>query len=47
VNIKLGKAHGLDPRRAQAFNCPVVGRYFAKLQRIIKEYDISVENIYI
>jgi hypothetical protein len=44
--VKLGKARGLDPRRAQAFNRPVVSRYFAKLQRIIDQYQIPVENIY-
>jgi hypothetical protein len=45
-NVKLGKVHGLDPWSAQAFNCPVVGHYFAKLQQIIKDYAIPPENIY-
>ncbi|KAF8142496.1 hypothetical protein K438DRAFT_1635387 [Mycena galopus ATCC 62051] len=44
--IKLGKARGLDPRRTQAFNRPIISRYFAKLQRIIDEHDIPVKNIY-
>jgi hypothetical protein len=44
--VKLGKARGLDPRRAQAFNRPVVSRYFAQLQRLIEEYNIPEENIY-
>ncbi|CAK5274984.1 unnamed protein product, partial [Mycena citricolor] len=44
--IKLATAHGLDPKRAQAFNKPVVGRYFDKLEELVQRYDIPVENIY-
>ena len=44
--IQLGKPSGLDPKCAQAFNHPVVGRHFDLLLDIIGKYDIPVENIY-
>ena len=44
--IKLGKPSGLDPKRAQAFNRPVVGRYFKQLDDLVKKYDIPMENLY-
>jgi Tc5 transposase DNA-binding domain len=46
LEIKLGKPSGLDPKRAQAFNRPVVNRHFDLLIQIIQESDIPVENIY-
>ncbi len=44
--IKLAKTTGLDPRRAQAFNRVVVGRYFKMLQEICQKHEIPIENIY-
>jgi hypothetical protein len=46
TTIKLGKTSGLDPKRAQAFNRPVVRRFFEKVEGITKEYDIPLENMY-
>lgn len=44
--IKLGKPSGLDPKRAQAFNRPVVGRYFKQLDDLVEKYDVPMENLY-
>lgn len=44
--IMLGKPCGLDPKRAVAFNRPVVLHHFRLLDEIIKKYEIPVENIY-
>jgi hypothetical protein len=44
--IKLGKASGLDPKRAQALNKGVVSDYFVQLKSVIEEHGIPVENIY-
>jgi hypothetical protein len=44
--IKLSKALGLDPKRAQALNREVVTDYFTQLKSIIEEHGIPVENIY-
>lgn len=44
--ITLGRPSGLDPKRAQAFNKPVVNRHFDLLTQIISRFDIPVENIY-
>lgn len=44
--IQLGRPSGLDPKRGQAFNRPVVGRHFDLLLEIVRKYDIPVENIY-
>ncbi|KAJ7787300.1 hypothetical protein B0H14DRAFT_2399676, partial [Mycena olivaceomarginata] len=37
---------GLDPKRAKAFNGPVVGRFFDKLTKTINEHEIPIENVY-
>ncbi len=44
--IVLGKPSGLDPKRVQAFNRPVVDDYFNKLQNIIDTYDIPWSHVY-
>jgi hypothetical protein len=44
--IKLGKASGLDPKRAQALNREVVKDYYAKLKEVLDTYNIPIENIY-
>jgi hypothetical protein len=44
--IVLATASGLDPKRAKAFNRPVVNRYFDELASLIESYNIPVENIY-
>jgi len=44
--IKLGRPSGLDPKRASAFNRPVVERHTDLLDGIIKKHDIPRENIY-
>jgi hypothetical protein len=44
--IQLGRPSGLDPKRGQAFNQPVVGRHFDLFLQIVKKYDIPMENIY-
>jgi hypothetical protein len=45
-DITLSSATGLDPKRAKAFNEPVVNRFFDKLTKLVEEYDIPDENIY-
>jgi hypothetical protein len=45
-SINFYIASGLDPKRAKAFNEPVVGRFFDKLAALIEEHDIPIENIY-
>ncbi|KJA15782.1 hypothetical protein HYPSUDRAFT_71833 [Hypholoma sublateritium FD-334 SS-4] len=44
--ITLGKPSGLDPKRAIAFNRPVVHHHFELFNGIIKKYGIPYENIY-
>lgn len=44
--ICLGRPSGLDPKRGQAFNRPVVGRHFHLLLEIVQKFDIPEENIY-
>ena len=44
--IQLGKPSNLDPKHAQAFNHPVVGKHFDLLLEIIQKHEIPVENIY-
>lgn len=46
LDIKLGKPSGLDPKRGQAFNRPVVYWHFDLLTQITQQSDIPVENIY-
>lgn len=45
-SIKLGKPSGLDPKRAQAFNRPVVGRHFDLLEAVCAKHNIPIENVY-
>ena len=35
-NIVLSSASGLDPKRAKAFNRPVVNRYFDELKELVE-----------
>lgn len=44
--IVLTKSSGLDPKRAKAFNRPVVERYLDELRRLVEKYGIPIENIY-
>ena len=44
--IVLSSATGLDPKRARAFNEPVVNRFFNELTKLVEEFDIPAENIY-
>lgn len=44
--LKLRKGSGLDPKRAQAFNFPVVNDHFKKLQKVLTENEIPWENVY-
>lgn len=45
-SLVLGTGRGLDPKRAKAFNQPVVNRYFDELARILDEHEIPIENVY-
>ena len=45
-NIVLSSASGLDPKRAKAFNRPVVNRYFNDLNELVESQGIPIENIY-
>ena len=42
----LSSASGLDPKRAKAFNCPVVNWYFDELKELVESHGIPIENIY-
>jgi hypothetical protein len=46
--ITLTSPTGLDPKRAKAFNKPVVNRFFDELTRLIELHKLQVppENIY-
>lgn len=44
--ITLGRPSGLDPKRAQAFNRPVVSHHCELLDALIKKHQIPVGNIY-
>ena len=46
LDVILGKPSGLDPKCAQAFNCPTVMHHFDLLEAIFKKYKIPPENIY-
>ena len=45
-DIILSAASGLDPKRAKAFNRPVVNRYFDQLTHLVESFDIPIGNIY-
>jgi hypothetical protein len=44
--IKLARPSGLDPKRGQAFNRPVVERYFKLLSDLIDKHNIPPERRY-
>jgi hypothetical protein len=44
--IRLGRPSGLDPKRANAFNYPVVTHHFRLLSGVIEKWEIPCENIY-
>ncbi|KAI4520798.1 DDE-domain-containing protein, partial [Schizophyllum commune Loenen D] len=44
--VRLGKARNLDPKRAQAFNRPVVHFHFDLLAKLLAENNIPLENMY-
>lgn len=44
--VVLGKPSGLDPKRAQAFNRPVVDDYFKQLEALVKELKIPWSHVY-
>ena len=41
-----GKGHGLDPKRAQAFNPTTVTDHFIQLKNVINSFSIPPSNIY-
>ncbi|CAK5277525.1 unnamed protein product [Mycena citricolor] len=45
-DLILSTASGLDPKRAQAFNQPVVNRYFDELTALVEKHGIPMQNIY-
>ena len=45
-SVVLTKPSGLDPKRAKAFNRPVVERYLDELLRLVEKHGIPIENIY-
>ena len=45
-NIVLSSASGLDPKRAKAFNRPVVNWYFNEFKELVESHGIPIENIY-
>ena len=45
-HIKLGKASGMDPMRAQAFNYTNVDDHFKKLEAVIKDLKIPWSHVY-
>lgn len=44
--IKLARTHGLDTKRAQAFNFTTVHHHFQLLSNLLKEHEIPWENVY-
>ncbi|EJF55491.1 DDE-domain-containing protein, partial [Dichomitus squalens LYAD-421 SS1] len=44
--LKLGRPSGLDPKRAQAFNRPVVKDHFRQLENLIKSFNIPWSHVY-
>jgi len=45
-DIVLSAPCGLDPKRAKAFNRPVVNHYFDELVALVESLGIPIENIY-
>jgi hypothetical protein len=45
-DIVLSSPCGLDPKRAKAFNHPVVNHYFDELIALVEALGIPIENIY-
>lgn len=45
-SLKLSRPSGLDPKRAQAFNQPVVDGFFKLLKKVIDMHNIPPEKIY-
>ena len=44
--LKLGRPSGMDPKRAQAFNRPIVEDHFKQLENLIKSFKIPWSHIY-
>ncbi|EJC99236.1 DDE-domain-containing protein, partial [Fomitiporia mediterranea MF3/22] len=44
--LKVSRASGLDPKRAQAFNPTTVNHHFSLLRDLVEKQSIPVENIY-
>lgn len=44
--VKAARGHGLDTKRAQAFNFVTVHRHFELLSSILKADDVPWENVY-
>ena len=44
--LKAARGHGLDTKRAQAFNYPTVKRHFEMLSNLLKEKGIPWESVY-
>lgn len=45
-SLHSAKGHGLDPKRAKAFNPTTVADHFQQLQKSIDMFDIPPQNIY-
>ena len=45
-SLKLGKPSGLDPKRAQCFNCTTVANHFELLEKVLCELDVPWENVW-
>ncbi|KAE9393252.1 hypothetical protein BT96DRAFT_829518, partial [Gymnopus androsaceus JB14] len=44
--LKAARGCGLDPKRAQAFNFPIVNAYFEELDQVLKKDNIPWECVY-
>lgn len=45
-SLKLGKPSGLDPKRAQSFNCTTVKNHFELLAKVLNDLGIPWENVW-
>ena len=44
--ISVGKAHGLDPKRAKSFNPDTIGGHFDLLEKVMSRYNIQQRNCF-
>ncbi|KAJ7718476.1 hypothetical protein B0H14DRAFT_2412489 [Mycena olivaceomarginata] len=45
-SISFYTSSGLNPKRAKAFNEPVVSRFFDMLTDLVEKHEIPIENVY-